>query len=634
MLSFLRKGANTFVVKLLLFFIAMSFMVWGVGDYVNRQSQEPLVETKHWKIGPREFSVAYDNDFQRLRQRFGGSLDKKTAESLGLKQRTLNAMINRNLILAKSRELRLTVSTTALREAIATTPAFQKEDKFDAERYELVLRNNRMNPKDYEQNLKTDLIAAQMQQVMGTPIHVPNLIINDMYDLENEKRSIEILTLAFEPLVSSVQPTEADLTAFLEKNQNRYLSPIQVQLNTIQLTTDSVRDAITITEAEVNEYYTEHKEEYRQEEKRRVRHILFKINTGVTQAQTMEKANAAKIRIDKGESFEAVAKELSEDVSANQGGDLGLISRGVMFKDFEDQAFSQEQGTVSPPVVSPFGVHLIQVVEIHPEQMRPEPEVKTEIKGLLTEKKAVDMVYERSIVLEDQVASGADFKTISTDLNLRYKEIDFFNREDVAKLDPTEQNPKFLDAAFATQKGESSSVIEASEGHFFVIRVVDRKEPQPRPLAEIKDLVTKDFKQEKGVAMAREQMNGLLKDLTQGTAWEKVASAHPTLKVETPEPFLRNGQTPQVNATVRAAAFKLTAPTPVHNGVIENPDSLALIKLKNIERADPTKLSSEERKKMAADFKDNLGMEQLTAYLDGLWNAAGIRINYKVLDQF
>ncbi|MEO5327716.1 MAG: SurA N-terminal domain-containing protein [Magnetococcus sp. THC-1_WYH] len=634
MLNFLRKGANTFVVKLLLFLIALSFMVWGVGDYVNSQSQEPLVEAKRWKIGPREFAVSYDNDFQRLRQRFGGSLDKKTAETLGLKQRTLNAMINRNLMLAKSHDLRLTVSTDTLRATIANTPAFQNGTQFDPERYELVLRNNGMNPKNYEQTLKTDLIATQMQRVMGTPVHVPNLMVDDLYDLENEKRSIEILTLPFAPLIQGVQPTEADLTAFLEKNQERYRSPVQVRLNTIQLTTDSVRDAVTITDAEVDEYYTEHKEEYRQEEKRRARHILFKVGDGVTEAQAMEKANAAKSRIDKGEAFEAVAKELSEDVSAEQGGDLGLFARGVMVQAFEDQAFSQAQGTVSPPVISPFGVHLIQVVEIHPEQMRPEQEVKTEIKGLLTEKKAVDIVYERSIVLEDQVFSGADFKTIATDLNLRYREIDFFSRDDVAKLDAMEQNPKFLDAAFATQKGESSAVIEASEGRFFVLHVVDRKEPQPRPLNEVKDLVTKDYKQEKGVAMAQEQMNALLKELAQGTPWEKVISSQPDLKIATSEPFLRDGQTPQVNASFRAATFKLTAETPIHNGVLETPDSLALIKLKAIEKSDPTKLSPEERQKLTADFKENLGMEQLTAYLDGLWNAAGIRINYKVLDQF
>ena len=109
MLNFLRQSANTWVIKILLVFIALSFMVWGVGDYVNRSNNLPVVVAKNWTIQNREFAVAYDNEFQQMRRRFGGSLDKKTAEVLGLKQRTLNALINRHLILDEAAVMRLTI---------------------------------------------------------------------------------------------------------------------------------------------------------------------------------------------------------------------------------------------------------------------------------------------------------------------------------------------------------------------------------------------------------------------------------------------------------------------------------------------------------------------------------------------
>ncbi|HIJ84967.1 MAG TPA: hypothetical protein HPQ00_12300, partial [Magnetococcales bacterium] len=371
MLNFMRKGANTFIVKLLLFFIALSFMVWGVGDYVNNQSQEPLAEAKNWSIGPREFAMAYDNEFQRMRQRFGGSLDKKTAEVLGLKQRTLNAMINRNLILDKGQDLRLTVSDNTLRESISHTPEFQKNGVFDAQHYDLVLRNNRMSPRDYEQKLKTDLISIQVQQVVGTTMHIPNLLIDDIHDLENEKRTAEVLTLPFDPLKASIKPSDEELTTFLEKNREHYLTPVQVRLNYILLTTDSVRESVSVSETEVDEYYNENKDDSVQDEKRRASHILFKVGDGVSEDQAKEKANAAKIRIDKGESFAAVAQELSEDVTAAQGGDLGLFSRGAMVEAFDNKVFSLQTGHISEPVTTPFGVHLIRVDEIHPAKNRP-----------------------------------------------------------------------------------------------------------------------------------------------------------------------------------------------------------------------------------------------------------------------
>ena len=634
MLNFMRKGANTFIVKLLLFFIALSFMVWGVGDYVNNQSQEPLAEAKNWSIGPREFAMAYDNEFQRMRQRFGGSLDKKTAEVLGLKQRTLNAMINRNLILDKGQDLRLTVSDNTLRESISHTPEFQKNGVFDAQHYDLVLRNNRMSPRDYEQKLKTDLISIQVQQVVGTTMHIPNLLIDDIHDLENEKRTAEVLTLPFDPLKASIKPSDEELTTFLEKNREHYLTPVQVRLNYILLTTDSVRESVSVSETEVDEYYNENKDDSVQDEKRRASHILFKVGDGVSEDQAKEKANAAKIRIDKGESFAAVAQELSEDVTAAQGGDLGLFSRGAMVEAFDNKVFSLQTGHISEPVTTPFGVHLIRVDEIHPAKNRPEQEVKTEIRGILTKKKALDMVYERSTVLEDQVFASGDLKTIAADLNLRYKEMDFFSRDAVAKLDTLEQDQKFMDAAFSTNKGGLSPVVELSEGRFFVLQVTDRHEPQPRPLKDIKDQVTKDYVQEKSVALAKEHMSRIHKELLEGTPWEKAASSHAALKTETLEPFVRTGQSPKASPTIRSAAFKLTLEAPIHTEIIQNPDSLLILRLKTVEKSDPTKFSEQERKVQVAKLMDSLGLEQLTAYLDGLWNASSIRINHKVMDQF
>ncbi len=80
---------------------------------------------------------------------------------------------------------------------------------------------------------------------------------------------------------------------------------------------------------------------------------------------TKEEADELKSRIDKGESFETLAKKYSKCPSGQQGGDLGYFEKGQMVKEFEDSAFSLPIGQVSTPIKTTFGWHLIKVFDKH-----------------------------------------------------------------------------------------------------------------------------------------------------------------------------------------------------------------------------------------------------------------------------
>ena len=77
---------------------------------------------------------------------------------------------------------------------------------------------------------------------------------------------------------------------------------------------------------------------------------------------TEEEAKAALDRINAGEEWADVCAEVSTDSTAAKGGDLGWFTEGTMVPAFNDVAFSQEVGTISDPVQSDFGWHLIQVI--------------------------------------------------------------------------------------------------------------------------------------------------------------------------------------------------------------------------------------------------------------------------------
>lgn len=116
---------------------------------------------------------------------------------------------------------------------------------------------------------------------------------------------------------------------------------------------------IAATEAEARKYYLEKPEEFVQAENVRARHILITGDTALGEIQKIKR------EIEKGASFEDMARRSSACPSAEQGGDLGYFARGVMVGPFEQAAFTLPVGVVSDPVKTQLGYHLV-CVEDHP----------------------------------------------------------------------------------------------------------------------------------------------------------------------------------------------------------------------------------------------------------------------------
>lgn len=133
---------------------------------------------------------------------------------------------------------------------------------------------------------------------------------------------------------------------------------------------NKIISGISVTEEEISEYYNENKMHFQTPESVRASHILVK-----------EEDEAKKIQkeINEGLSFEEAAKKYSTCPSKENGGDLGEFTKGQMVKEFEDAAFSIEEGKLSEPVKTQFGYHLIKVENKKEATTSAFEEVKTQI---------------------------------------------------------------------------------------------------------------------------------------------------------------------------------------------------------------------------------------------------------------
>lgn len=161
---------------------------------------------------------------------------------------------------------------------------------------------------------------------------------------------------------------------------------------------------VEVSETDARAFFEENRERTRSPETVRARHILIRHDTGV---DALAVARGIKARLDGGEDFAALARELSQDPgSARRGGDLGPFTRGRMVPEFDAAAFRLPVGAVSDPVRTQFGYHLIRVDEHRAAQSPDFEEVEEQVYELVRRQVTRDRVD----ALVEELKRGANVR--------------------------------------------------------------------------------------------------------------------------------------------------------------------------------------------------------------------------------
>ena len=138
-----------------------------------------------------------------------------------------------------------------------------------------------------------------------------------------------------------------------------------------------------VTDQGIQNFYSDNVDKYKSR-KARVSHILFRTNARmdeIARQAVLTTATAAHSRLTAGETFEAVAKDVSEDkVSGEKGGDLGWINEGAVSDGFSAKVFSMKAGEVSTPFLTDFGFHIVKIVEEPQDVTQPLAALKGDIR--------------------------------------------------------------------------------------------------------------------------------------------------------------------------------------------------------------------------------------------------------------
>ena len=147
-----------------------------------------------------------------------------------------------------------------------------------------------------------------------------------------------------------MQPTDAEVKARFEANKDAYKIPERRVLSYILLDREALRQKVVATDREIEVYYQDHQDEFRQEEQACASHILVKVKQpetgeGHPEAEAQQLAQGLLDQVKAGGDFAALAKKSSEDQgSAQNGGDLGCFAPGRMVPEFDEAVAALQPG--------------------------------------------------------------------------------------------------------------------------------------------------------------------------------------------------------------------------------------------------------------------------------------------------
>lgn len=161
---------------------------------------------------------------------------------------------------------------------------------------------------------------------------------------------------------------------------------------------------IKVSEQEMEEYYQRHREEFKQPEGIKLKHILIylpKDTDNKTKEKALNRAKQIRAQLVKGEKFEQFAKIYSDDTASREkGGDLGIIRRGETIPEFEEKVFKLKPGEISEPILSPYGYHIVKVEKKLPEEILPFEKVKDRVRESLKREKEREVMEK---IIEDLI---------------------------------------------------------------------------------------------------------------------------------------------------------------------------------------------------------------------------------------
>ncbi|MFQ5850461.1 MAG: SurA N-terminal domain-containing protein [Candidatus Binatia bacterium] len=601
MLDFLRKRRRSWVIVFFVGVISFVFALYfGTGSFVGRPTIETVAKVNGEPISSRELEAQYRRVVETYRNLFKGTMTQEAIESLNLRSGLLDELIQRRLLLQEARRLGLEATDEEIADRITRNPAFQTNGRFNKGLYLRILRSRRLTPGQFEKEQKEELTIQKLYHIIQDSVYVTEAEVRDRYRLERERINLHFIRLPAKDFMQQVKVTGEEIRDYYEQNKEALREPTRVQVEYVAYPFTHFSSRVQVRQEEIEDFYNVYRDSrFHQPKAVRLRHILFRVPSGVDFEQQREKARLKAKEVlrqaREGKDFAQLAKEHSDDPSGARGGDAGFFTQEQLLPALQKVAFALKEGEIGNVVESSLGFHILKVEEIRAEKTKSLKEAEEEIIRAIKQERGRDEAVRAAEMDREKVLEGVTLSLIAKERQLSLQASPFFTRNEVLpEIGPVEE---FYRTAFALTPKQVSPVVDGPKASY-LIKLKERKESRIPPLSQIRSDLEKKLKGKKAMELATEKGISLLGQLKEKKDMEQLAGEH-GLRLEETGWFARGEpKIPKIGILqeIQPGGIPVSPQQPIPEQIYTQKDAVYLFAFKESRGADMESFEKEKGK--------------------------------------
>ena len=502
-----RRSVGWFIGAGLLGLVILAFVALYFPDFMGDPATAAMRRGVAWvdgePISASTFLDRYRNIARTYQEQSGGDFSPALARQLGIPEQVVGELVRSQVLVREARRLGIEVTNTEVGTSIASSPTFQQNGTFiGRDAYLAMLRAARLNPRDFEDSVRSDLMTEKLRSLITESPHVSDMELREEYRRRNENASLDVWFLTVDSRRGEVEVTEAQARERYDAAPEAFEVPEQRRVRYLTLSEQTLAEEVSVRQREIQRYYNRNLFQYQMGEQAEASHILLQAESEADEEATRTLAARLAERARDGEEFAELARTYSPDeATRDAGGALGVFGPEEMVPEFSEAVFGMMPGEISDPVRTDYGWHVVRLDSRQPAETRELSEVEGEIESRLRQEKAGDLLTERVLELGERVGGADSLDDLTRDYPLLIpQESDFFSTGD-SIAGPGSAELSTL--AFELDIGAVGGPVRLPTGYGFV-EVLEERPPHVPEFEDIREQVTAELEEERARSLVEE----------------------------------------------------------------------------------------------------------------------------------